>query len=113
MPEKRILFLTLSKKPFEVMISGEKKEEFRTPSKWIKSRLMRKDGTPKHYDEVLFVNGYGKDKPCFRSKYKGFEVCDEYVIKSYSNGLTVPVTEGMYVIKLGENITKNPKREDV
>ena len=34
------LYLTLKKKPFDIMISGEKKFEYRNNSKWIESRLI-------------------------------------------------------------------------
>lgn len=68
----KILHLSLKKEPFEVMVTGEKNQEFRKPTKWILSRLYNKDGTPKHYDVVKFTNGYGKDKPQFVCEYKGF-----------------------------------------
>ena len=36
------LKLVISKKPFDVMITGEKLEEFHVPSKWIESCLFDK-----------------------------------------------------------------------
>jgi hypothetical protein len=37
----KILHLTLSKLPFEVMATGEKTTEYRKPSKWILSVLLQ------------------------------------------------------------------------
>jgi hypothetical protein len=69
----KTLHLTLHKAAFDVMVTGEKKLEFRTPSKWINSRLFNKDGTKKHYDYIKFTNGYGSDKPYFVCEFKGFD----------------------------------------
>ena len=43
------LKLTLKKMPFEVMVTGEKKIEFRCPSKWIESRLFDKENSKRNY----------------------------------------------------------------
>lgn len=102
----KILNLTLSKKPFEVMITGEKKVEFRKPSDWIKSRLFNKDGSRKDYDVVKFVNGYGKDKPFFIAIYNGFATALERTGKHYSNDLSVLVEPGDFQIYLGDIIRK-------
>lgn len=105
---KRVLRLTLKKKPFEVMVTGEKKEEFRKPSIWIHRRLYRemKCGKflylePREYDLVIFTNGYGNDKPYFIAEminHGGYSF-EETV--TYSNGLTVHITRGTHIIKLG------------
>jgi len=99
----KVLFLTLKKEAFDVMVTGEKTIEFRKPSKWIKSRLFSKE-----YDIILFRNGYGNDKPFFTCKYYGYEsVKDTEVRKAhYSNGLVVNVKEGDIQIKLGPIIEK-------
>ena len=94
------LKLTLSKKPFEVMITGEKTEEYRRQSQWMKSRLFDKSGNPRHYEFIEFVNGYGKDKPRFTALFKGFKVV-ENVKQTYSNGLTLHIDELTFEIKLG------------
>lgn len=59
-----ILRLTLKKKWFDMIASGEKKEEYRKPGKWIYSRL---DG--RRYDRVEFKNGYGTDVPTCEVEY--------------------------------------------
>lgn len=102
------LYLTLKKSPFEVMITGEKNEEFRKPSKWIESRLIDKNGQPKKYDNVKFVNGYGTDKPHFCADYKGFEKSKSNQTIKYSNGLIVNVEKGDYKIKIGSVFYRSP-----
>ncbi|TYP71501.1 hypothetical protein [Aquimarina intermedia] len=101
MEEQNTLHLTLKKRAFEVMVSGEKSTEYRTPSSWIKSRLIDKEGNPKKYDNVKFVNGYGHDKPLFLADYKGFEISNCNQTIKFSNGLTVIVKKGDYIIRLG------------
>ena len=86
------LKLSINKKAFEVMVTGEKIEEFRDESKWILSRLN------KNYDYIQFTNGYGNERPVFIAKYLGYIAAD--VDKVYSNGLKVKGEK--IVIKFGE-----------
>jgi hypothetical protein len=104
----RVLFLSLKKQPFDVMITGEKNEEFRKRSAWIMSRLYDNIGKPKHYDYIKFVNGYGNDKPYFICKYEGVFECYMKVTKhSYSNGLTVDgIGKGDFIILCGKIIER-------
>lgn len=95
------LRLTLSKKPFEVMVTGEKNIEYRRVSQWIVSRLFDKQGKPREYDTIEFVNGYGKDRPRFTVVYKGFTLLDS-VDETFSNGLSVIVNEPVYAVYCGE-----------
>lgn len=101
---KKVLHLSLYKEAFEVMVTGEKTEEYREPSKWIKSRLLNKDGSFRDYDYVKFVNGYGKNKPYFITKFLGCSQFEPKVgeFKNYSNGLEVSVLNKDYIIYLGE-----------
>ena len=62
----RVLRLTLKRKWFDMIASGEKKEEYRTPGKWILSRLEGKE-----YDRIEFKNGYG-DVPTIEVEYLGW-----------------------------------------
>jgi hypothetical protein len=109
----KILYLTLTKPPFEVMITGEKNREYRKPEKWIKSRLYYPNGEPKKYDLVKFTNGYESYKnPYFAATYLGFEIAQKNYKVEYSNGLVVYVHKGDFRIKLGSivrkgNINKN------
>jgi hypothetical protein len=95
----RILYLTLKKPQFQVTFSGEKKSEFRRPSKWIESRLVNKE-----YDQIKFTNGYGSDKPFFICECLGWSFAKPNS-HTYSNGLVVNVSEGYFEIKLGEIIS--------
>lgn len=64
---KRILRLTLKRKWFDMIASGDKKEEYRKEKPWILSRLVGKE-----YDEVEFRNGYAKSSPVVRCEFKGW-----------------------------------------
>lgn len=97
----RILHLTLSKMPFEVMVTGEKSTEYREPSKWILSRLQGKD-----YDLIKFVNGYGSDKPYFIAKYRGWEIETNPYSVDFSNGLKVTTKKGTVKIYAGEIVER-------
>ena len=89
------LHLTLKKEWFDLMVSGEKRTEYRSPSNWIKSRL------EKQYDTVKFVNGYGKDKPYFICEYKGFEISQEEKIVRF-NTSKIDINKDDYIIHLGK-----------
>lgn len=98
----KILYLTVKNLPFETMRKGLKDREYRTPSKWIRSRLIdSKTGQNKHYDIIQFNSGYHKNSPYFRCKSKGFEVSKKNYKVEYSNGLKVKVNKGDYRILLG------------
>lgn len=105
----RVLHLSLKRGPFEVMVTGEKDEEYREPSEWIKKRLYNKDGSEKQYDVVKFTNGYGSTRPQFVCKYEGFIQMHGHVgTNTYSNGFKVTVKAGMFIIHLGRiGITRN------
>jgi hypothetical protein len=109
----KILYLTLKQLPFQTMVTGEKDREYRTPEKWIKSRLFYPDGTPKKYDLVKFTNGYESYKnPYFAATFLGFEIAQKNYKVTYSTGLVVYVHKGDFRIKLGSivrkgNINKN------
>ena len=100
----RVLRLTLSKPPFEVMVTGEKKIEYRKRSKWLLSRMYNKDGTQKDYDLVEFKNGYGKDKPYFIAEFKGWDAAYKPHTAIFTNGLRVDVEHGDILIHLGQII---------
>ena len=97
------LKLTLSKKPFDVMVTGEKRAEYRRQSQWMKSRLFDKSGKPRVYSFVEFMNGYGNERPRFTVEFKGVDVL-ERVQQTFSNGLKLDILEPVYVIRLGSKI---------
>lgn len=57
----RVLHLTLHRKWFEEIRLGIKLVEYRKATPYWNSRL-----AGKHYDEIRFVNGYGKHRPFMR-----------------------------------------------
>ena len=63
----RVLKLTLKRQWFDMIASGEKREEYRTPGKWINSRIHGKE-----YDVIEFKNGYGANVPTMIVEYKGW-----------------------------------------
>lgn len=95
------LKLTLSKAPFDVMATGEKRMEYRRVSKWIESRLFDKQLRLRPYAFVEFTNGYGADKPWFRATFQGVTAVDQVDVV-FSNGLRVHANEKTYCIQLGE-----------
>lgn len=54
----RVLHMTLKKKWFDMIASGEKKEEYREIKPYWASRIEGKE-----FDVVCFRNGYAKDAP--------------------------------------------------
>ena len=89
--KKKILHLTLKKKPFDLIASGKKKEEYREAKTYWINRLLRKD--KKMFDEIYFKNGYKKDSPFMRVECKGIDL---------------RVDDNIFVIKLGKILeTKN------
>jgi hypothetical protein len=104
----RFLHLSLKKEPFAVMFTGEKQEEFRKNSDWIRSRLFDKEDNEREYDYIKFVNGYGADKPYFICKYEGFMECYMDVAeRKYSNGLSITgIGKGDFIIYCGDVVER-------
>ena len=88
-----VLHLTLKKQWFDLIKSGEKKEEYRAIKPYWDSRLSNR-----HYDLVKFRNGYGKDAPWLLLECRG--IC---IDKGRCGWGAVP-KEDYYVIKLGRII---------
>ena len=83
------LHLTLKKKWFDMIASGEKKEEYREVKDYWMKRLAGIDGCGtsynfallcnienkcKNFDVVVFKNGYAKDAPTIKLKCNGIVV---------------------------------------
>ena len=103
---KRVLRLTLKEKAFSVMVTGEKKIEYRIPSEWIVARLKGRE-----YDLVLFENGYGKHRPYFVAEYKGWKTSGRTDKIRFSNRLTVEVTPDTVEIMLGDIVETGNLKE--
>lgn len=59
------------KKWFNEILSEKKKIEYRKIKPYWTKRLFEKDGTPKHYDQILFCNGYSKNCRKMIVEFKG------------------------------------------
>lgn len=98
--EKKILHLTLKKKWFDMILSGQKKEEYREIKKYWTKRLYggALDPIPE-YDIIRFTNGYGKKCPTMDVEY----------ISVYRGQGTqawgAPAYQTVYIISLGEIIS--------
>jgi hypothetical protein len=87
----KILHLTLKKKWFDMIASGEKKEEYREVKDYWHSRLMFKE-----YDVVSFRNGYAKNAPKMLIEVRWIEICMGVL------DWGAPANEAVYIIKLGK-----------
>jgi len=104
----KVLHLTLKKLPFDLMKDGFKQIEIRTPSSWMKSRLI-KNLEFVEYDFIIFTNGYGTNSPLFVSEFGGVEISKLQEFRKYSNQIQFginntfyyPVNVGDYLIGLG------------
>lgn len=94
------LQLTLKKKWFDLIFSGNKVFEYREYKPYWISRLLGSEGT-RHYDEVRFSNGYGKYRPYIRSEFVGMAIMDnEYC--DPENGEPLEEGKKYFVIGLGK-----------
>ncbi|WP_454974060.1 ASCH domain-containing protein [Capnocytophaga gingivalis] len=96
------LHLTLKKNWFDLILSGEKKEEYREIKPYWEKRLIGKK-----YDRIIFRNGYRKNAPQFTMKLKS--------ITQGTGKSEWGAEEGKiyFVLSLGEIInTKNIDKSD-
>ena len=98
---KNVLKLTLKKKWFDLMMSGFKKIEFRTPSEWIYSRLMDENGNAKKYDLIEFKNGYAKNAPSFYCEFLGWDI-EEHPTEYFFGSEKIITEVGTIKIFLGK-----------
>lgn len=84
----KILHLTLKKKWFDLIATGEKKQEYRENKPYWQSRLHGKT-----FNEIHFRNGYAKDAPFMRVK------CGDIHLQTEIS----PIHSGsVFVIELGD-----------
>lgn len=88
---KRILHLTLTKRWFQLIASGEKLEEYREMKFYWETRLEGKE-----YDEIHFRNGYSSNAPFMRIECKGITI-GRPAFKWYG----AETTKEVYIIHLG------------
>lgn len=103
----KILHLNLKRKWYEMISSGEKKEEYREiKTYWTKRFLANFDSIGhgrfepefKEFNVIAFKNGYGKNAPTLFVEFKGIKI-DE-AKPEWSNNWAGDV----FVIKLGNAI---------
>lgn len=90
-----VLHLTLKKKWFDMITSGNKKEEYREMKPYWDIRLKGKA-----FDAVLFRNGYSKDSP---------SVLIELIGIYHGLGILewgAPIGKEVYILRLGEVISR-------
>jgi hypothetical protein len=91
----KILHMTLKKKWFDMIASGEKKEEYRElKGYWMKRLLIEHGDGFKTFDIVRFKNGYSPNAPMMDVECKGTEVGNG----KYEWGCT----NKSFIIKLGK-----------
>ena len=66
----KVLHLTLKKKWFDLIKSGEKKIEYREVKPYWKKRI-----ADKSFDLIHFRNGYSKSSPAMLVEYNGYDFC--------------------------------------
>lgn len=96
--QKKTLHLILKKKWFDMIASGEKKEEYRDQNGWMKARLYGPNGKKRRYDTITFQHGYQPNSTRVELKYEGFSIGT-----GKPEWGAEPGTE-YFVIKLGERI---------
>lgn len=91
------LHLTLTKKWFDMIASGIKKEEYREIKPYWISRLQC---TKKKYSKILFKNGYGENVPSILVEFK--ELRSGLGIVEWG----APEENKVYILTLGAIIEK-------
>ena len=110
----KILHLTLKKKWFDMIASGEKKEEYRQDKMYWKDRLVKEgywhSQTCKDFDVIRFKNGYAKDAPVMDVECNGIRLADLCDVNDKWFG-PFQEYEGdrIFIISLGKVITKPEK----
>jgi hypothetical protein len=100
---KKVLHLTLKKKWFDLIASGEKKEEYRECKPYWFERLHGRCGNDyKHFDLVHFRNGYNRYSPFLIVECLG-------ISRGKGNPLWGAPEKDVYIIKLGRIITAGQK----
>lgn len=111
---ERVLHLTLKKRWFDMILSGEKKEEYREIKPYWERRLLHYSFGEKErrfvfhdmevlYDFIIFRNGYSKNSRMMKVQYMGVQVGIP-AFKWYGS----KTDKELFVISLGEIVeTKN------
>jgi hypothetical protein len=104
----KVLHLTLKKKWFDMIASGEKKEEYREMKQYWWTRLTSATSIGggmrsfKKFDKVVFRNGYKRDAPTIEIE------CKEITI-GHGNHKWGASGREVFIIKLGEILSTTGK----
>jgi len=91
----KILKLTLHRRWFIDILNNDKKTEYREVKKYWRDRLCHPDGSFRVFDEVLFINGYGRHRPWMRVEWKGCGVGnDPEGVECYCTALGEVIASG-------------------
>jgi len=94
----KILNLTLKKQWFDMILSGEKTEEYREIKEYWNKRLLENS-----FDGILFSNGYGANVPKILIELKGIQI-------GLGNKQWGAPDEKVYILSLGNILeSKNLK----
>lgn len=96
----KILHLTAKKKWYDMVLYGDKREEYREIKPYWTIRLMKRFNYTE-YTHVKYTNGYGFHRPCF--------VIDLIKIRIGQGNPAwgAPKNKDVYIIKLGEVLATN------
>ena len=106
--KKKLLYLPIKKKWFDMILSGEKKQEYREIKKYWTDRLFYFDNEEFKYmfikfDYIILKNGYGKNSPTIKVKCKGIlQSVGKHLRKKWG----AESGKLYYVIKLGKIIER-------
>ena len=104
MKNNNTLDLSLTYKWFDLIASGDKKEEYRELKDFYKKRLTNLDGSFKNYNYVKFHRGQGSPVT-MTVEYRGVSI-------GYGNpDWGAPEDREVYIIRLGEIIENNHKTQ--
>ena len=106
----KILDVVVKKEWFDLILSEEKKSEYREVKPFWTKKMAKK------YDFIRVSNGYKKDRPSMIIEFKGVSVVKDINI-TYSNGSKLNWKGEFFDIKLGDIVEKHniqePSKEEV
>ena len=99
--EGRHLFFVLKRKFFDVMVTGEKKVEYRVVKRHWERQLIDEDGEVKKFDYVEFQCAFSHPLRRFRAGFVDVSIVNEHA-QQWSNGAEVAFQDTpTYAIRLG------------
>lgn len=98
MNNTKILHLTLKKKWFDMIKSGEKKEEYREIKPYWINRLAGPNDDCVQWDVIIFKNGYSGGSPIFSIK------CNDVSISTGKPEWGAEPNKKYFVFRLGDII---------